>query len=182
MLVDLEEVEKDWYENNGPSHIKRIADHYGIYEHLYNEGYFLPKVHMNVLYSSGDLVYPVYHGNVLKPSEATKAPEVSYESDEDSLWVLTLINLDGHLTEDGKEYIHWCVANIPGNNLKKGNTLIEYLQPIPPRGTGFHRYAFVLYKQDKKIDFSMKQGTIFALLCSVNLKIFSIRNFSSIFL
>lgn len=31
------------------------------------------------------------------------------------------------------------------------------MQPIPPKGTGYHRHVFVLYKQDKKLDFiSMK--------------------------
>ena len=32
--------------------------------------------------------------------------------------------------------------------------MIDYMQPIPPRGAGFSRYIFVLYKQDEKIDFS----------------------------
>lgn len=45
-------------------------------------------------------------------------------------------------------------GNIPGNNIEKGETLVEYLQPFPPKGTGYHRHIFVLYKQDKKIDFS----------------------------
>lgn len=28
------------------------------------------------------------------------------------------------------------------------------MQPFPPKGTGYHRHIFVLYKQNKKLDFS----------------------------
>lgn len=45
-------------------------------------------------------------------------------------------------------------GNIPGNEIEKGDLLVDYLRPIPLSGTGYHRYAFVLYKQDKKLDFS----------------------------
>lgn len=45
-------------------------------------------------------------------------------------------------------------GNIPGNFVEKGETIVEYLQPFPPKGTGYHRHVFVLYKQDKKLDFS----------------------------
>lgn len=45
-------------------------------------------------------------------------------------------------------------GNIPGNQLKSGEVICDYLQPFPMRGTGYHRCVFVLYKQDKKIDFS----------------------------
>lgn len=45
-------------------------------------------------------------------------------------------------------------GNIPGNKIENGETIIEYLQPFPPKGTGYHRFVFILYKQDKKIDFS----------------------------
>lgn len=31
---------------------------------------------------------------------------------------------------------------------------MPYLQPIPPKGTGFHRHVFVLYKQNAKLDLS----------------------------
>ena len=31
---------------------------------------------------------------------------------------------------------------------------MDYLRPIAPRGIGYCRYIFVLYKQTKKIDFT----------------------------
>lgn len=44
-------------------------------------------------------------------------------------------------------------GNIPNDDVSKGETIVPYLQPFPPKGTGFHRHVFVLYKQNKKIDF-----------------------------
>lgn len=36
---------------------------------------------------------------------------------------------------------------------------MEYLRPFPPKGTGYHRHIFVLYKQEKKLDFSKFKKT-----------------------
>lgn len=38
--------------------------------------------------------------------------------------------------------------------MTKGDLIVPYLQPIPPKGTGYHRHIFVLYKQERKLDFS----------------------------
>ena len=45
-------------------------------------------------------------------------------------------------------------GNIPGNDIAKGEEIVNYLQPFPPRGTGSQRMIFVLYKQEKLIDFT----------------------------
>jgi large subunit ribosomal protein L38 len=49
------------------------------------------------------------------------------------------------------------VGNIHGSDLTSGDRLCDYLPPFPPFGTGYHRYAFVLYKQEARIDFSKEQ-------------------------
>lgn len=115
---------------------------------------------MEVLYDlkNGSFL-PVYSGNIIKPSEALEVPLVNYEAHEDSLWTLALTSLDGHLSENDKEYVHWLVANIPGNAVEKGDTIMEYLQPFPLKGTGYHRYVFVLYKQDGKVSYELPKGT-----------------------
>jgi phosphatidylethanolamine-binding protein (PEBP) family uncharacterized protein len=51
------------------------------------------------------------------------------------------------------------VGNIRGSDLSTGDLLCEYLQPFPPSGTGYHRYAFVLYKQEARIDFAKEKRT-----------------------
>lgn len=107
--IDLEACQKEWLTTVGPQHIKKIADHFGIYEHLFGDAYFYPRVPLNITFEieKGDL--PVYYGNVVKPLDAQKKPNVTYESDDNTLWSLILTNPDGHFTEQDKEYIHWFV-------------------------------------------------------------------------
>ncbi|RZC35233.1 39S ribosomal protein L38, mitochondrial, partial [Asbolus verrucosus] len=154
LKIDLEEANKEWLKTSGFYHIKKIADHYGVYEHLFGDAYFLPIVPVSVYFSNNDTLHPVYFGNIIKPSDATEKPEVFYESNDDTLWTLIMTNPDGHFTQQEKEYVHWFVGNIPGNKVDQGETIIEYLQPFPPKGTGYHRHIFILYKQEKKLDFS----------------------------
>ncbi|CAG4990147.1 unnamed protein product [Parnassius apollo] len=101
-----------------------------------------------------------HYGNVIKPAEALEKPLVTYESNENSLWTLVLTNLDGHLTENDKEYVHWLVANIPSNSMEQGDTIVEYLHPFPLKGTGYHRYVFVLYKQNEKVSYDLQKVTL----------------------
>ncbi|KAG5685117.1 hypothetical protein PVAND_014314 [Polypedilum vanderplanki] len=74
--------------------------------------------------------------------------------EEDTMWTLILTYPDGHLTKENSEYVHWMITNIFKNDLAKGEQIVPYLQPIPFKGTGYHRYIFILYKQDKKLDLS----------------------------
>jgi len=48
-------------------------------------------------------------------------------------------------------------ANIKGSDVASGQTIVDYMQPIPVRGTGYHRMIFLLFKQNEKIDFSEEQ-------------------------
>ena len=45
-------------------------------------------------------------------------------------------------------------GNIPGNDVAKGETIVEYLQPVPPKGTGYHRHVFLLLQQNSQMDYS----------------------------
>ncbi|XP_053612666.1 large ribosomal subunit protein mL38 [Plodia interpunctella] len=156
LSIDLSEARSDWLKTISPYHKRQIAEHYGVFEHLYGEGYFIPFMNLDIQYNlKNDLFLPVCCGNVIKPAEALEYPTVSYESDGDSLWTLALTSLDGHLTEGEKEYLHWMVANIPGDSVEKGDTIAEYLRPFPLKGTGYHRYVFVLYKQDGHVSYDL---------------------------
>lgn len=48
-------------------------------------------------------------------------------------------------------------ANIKGGDIKSGETIIDYMQPIPARGTGMHRMVFILFKQNQEIDFTQEK-------------------------
>lgn len=160
LLIDLSKMRKDWLQTDGPFHIRRIAEHYGIYEHLYRDAYFMPTVPLDISYElENDKLVRVYNGNVIKPSEASNAPNVEYSAEDGSLWTLIMTTPDGNLTHTNNEYCHWFIGNIPDNRIKEGEELIDYLRPIAPYGIGYCRYIFVLYKQDCHIDFSKYKRT-----------------------
>lgn len=48
MNVDDEQVKKDWLEMEGQFQVKKIAEHYGIYEHLFGLAYFLPRITLDI--------------------------------------------------------------------------------------------------------------------------------------
>lgn len=53
-----------------------------------------------------------------------------------------------------REWHHWLVGNIPGDNVLKGEVLSEYIGSGPPPDTGLHRYVFLVYEQPGRINFS----------------------------
>nr|XP_020660767.1 39S ribosomal protein L38, mitochondrial [Pogona vitticeps] len=155
LLIPLDDVKAEWERTSGPYHKQRVAEHYGLYQDLFGDATFLPQVILRVEYSQDEEhVTPVYCGNLITPTEALNPPEVSFEADEGSLWTLLLTNLDGHLRDSNLEYVHWLVANIPGNRIEEGEEICHYFPAFPAKGTGYHRYVFLLFKQDQQIDFT----------------------------
>jgi len=51
--------------------------------------------------------------------------------------------------------MYWSVdrGNIPGSDVSRGDTLVDYIQPFPVRGTGAHRFIFVLFEQNKHVNY-----------------------------
>uniref|UniRef100_A0A8C5KAD4 Large ribosomal subunit protein mL38 n=1 Tax=Jaculus jaculus TaxID=51337 RepID=A0A8C5KAD4_JACJA len=153
--ISLEAVQAEWEKTCGPYHKQRLAEYYGLYRDLFHGATFIPWVPLHVAYAVGEEdLMPVYHGNEVTPTEAAQAPEVTYEADKGTMWTLLLTNLDGHLLEPDAEYVHWLITNIPGNRVSEGQETCPYLPPFPAHGSGFHRFAFLLFKQDKPINFS----------------------------
>lgn len=54
-----------------------------------------------------------------------------------------------------REYLHWIVTNIGGNNVASGNPVTSYMGPAPPIGT--HRYVFALFKQPNQTPLQIKE-------------------------
>jgi len=152
--VDLEVVRKQWVESGSVfDEIYNAAELYGLYEDLYEHGYFKPCTMLDVKYQYKDVLVPVYRGNMVKPREAEVAPQVKFDSSESAQWCLTMVGLDCSMKGEG-EVLHWLVGNISGSDLNTGETLCKYLKPFPAFGSGYHRFAFVLYRQEGQIDFS----------------------------
>jgi len=70
--IPLLEVEKEWRKESAGKHIEAIAEHYGIYEDLFNGDYFTPVTNLHICYDyDDDLVTPVYYGNRIFPAEVS---------------------------------------------------------------------------------------------------------------
>jgi len=161
LSVDLDTVRREWRQGGTVfQDIFTAAQLYGIFEDTFQHASFMPCLHLDISYPGDGVAVPVHRGNIVKPHEAARQPEVSWVSKEDTLWTLAMVSLDSHLTSPGQEYLHWLVGNIKGSDLASGHTLANYLQPFPPFGTGFHRFVFILYHQDTNIDFSVEQRNV----------------------
>ena len=70
---------------------------------------------------------PVYKGNVV-----SSASLVTSSSHDTAAWCLAMLDLD--CSKMG-EVLHWLVGNITNSDLRTGQTLCQYLQPLPAFGT-----------------------------------------------
>lgn len=50
-----------------------------------------------------------------------------------------------------REILHWLVVNIKGNDVSTGQTISSYKGSGPPKGSGLHRYIFIVYEQNAQI-------------------------------
>lgn len=155
LSIDMDVVREIWLNTKSPLDLHRIADHYGVFQDLFGDAYFKPVVPLEIGYQiQDDKFVRVYTGNVIKPSEAHESPSVNYSAKDDTLWTLIMSTPDGNLQNSNNEYCHWFIGNIPGNAVEKGEQILDYMKPIPSRGIGYYRYIFVLYKQNKRLDYS----------------------------
>lgn len=46
--ADLDRVKEEWLKTSGQTQIKDIATHYGVYEHLFGYGFFMPRIPLNI--------------------------------------------------------------------------------------------------------------------------------------
>jgi hypothetical protein len=60
-------------------------------------------------------------------------------------------------------YIHWIEANITGNEIKTGYTILPYKGPSPPPNTGIHHYIFELYEQHGLNELGKINSRIFSI-------------------
>ncbi|XP_049878999.1 protein D2-like isoform X2 [Pectinophora gossypiella] len=111
-----------------------------------------PVALATVRYPSGA---EVKEGNELTPTAVKDIPTVIWEASPSDLYTLVMTDPDAPSRKDPKfrEWHHWLVGNIQGNQVGTGETLSAYVGSGPPEGTGLHRYVFLVYKQPNKLSF-----------------------------
>ncbi|KAI9562911.1 hypothetical protein GHT06_010367 [Daphnia sinensis] len=106
-----------------------------------------PAGTIDVEYDSGAVVK---EGNELTPTEVQNEPaRVKWPAEKDAHYTLMLIDPDAptRTKPTAREWQHWLVVNIPGDDFKRGDVLSQYVGSAPPKGSGLHRYVFLVYKQ-----------------------------------
>uniref|UniRef100_A0A915KJB5 Phosphatidylethanolamine-binding protein n=1 Tax=Romanomermis culicivorax TaxID=13658 RepID=A0A915KJB5_ROMCU len=94
-------------------------------------------------------------GNTLTPTQVKNEPTSIRWRTADPKALYTLIMTDpdapSRMEPTFREWHHWLVVNITGNDIKAGDTLSEYIGSGPPEKTGLHRYVFLVYQQKGRI-------------------------------
>ena len=70
MVIDLNSVQTEYHKEFGPTQIKIVAEHYGIFRDLFDNAIFYPYLPLDVCYDyNEEQVTPVYSGNFILPCE-----------------------------------------------------------------------------------------------------------------
>ncbi|KAM7340698.1 hypothetical protein ACRRTK_001313 [Alexandromys fortis] len=95
-------------------------------------------------------------GKVLTPTQVQNRPSsISWDGrDPGKLYTLVLTDPDAPSRKDPKfrEWHHFLVVNMKGNDISSGKVLSDYVGSGPPSGTGLHRYVWLVYEQDKPLN------------------------------
>ncbi|TKA55357.1 hypothetical protein B0A53_02281 [Rhodotorula sp. CCFEE 5036] len=111
---------------------------------------FNPKITVHATYPSSK-VGNVQPGSTYAVSETQDEPTVSFNApagQPEAKYTVVLADPDAPSREDPKwgPYMHFALADVvPGQ--AAGTTLVGYMGPAPPQGTGPHRYVFLVYAQ-----------------------------------
>lgn len=111
-----------------------------------------PGSQLDVLFDCGSINL----GNTFTPLQVRNRPTVTWKNAKpNELYTLIMTDpgaIEGRNPND-KEWHHWIVGNIPGNDVDKGDILTSFCPSGPPKDSGVHRYVFLLFKQSGKLDF-----------------------------
>ncbi|KAJ8711434.1 hypothetical protein PYW07_008676 [Mythimna separata] len=128
-----------------------------------------PFHRMTVLYHSKSLV----EGDILTPTEVKDIPLVTWDNFPDKFYTVVKTDPDAPSRQKPtyREWLHWMVVNVPGDDIAAGDTIAEYVGAGPSRDTGLHRYVLLVYEQPDRMRFnetrlsnrSMANRTLFSV-------------------
>lgn len=149
-----------WQECAGHARVRTMARHHHIYEHVFEpsgEGEAMETKrlmsasaakNLNVSYGPDLATDNVHRGNILAAAQTSEPPRLNFSVGNGELYTVLMVSPDG-LRGNGSEVLaHWVLTNVKDSaDLASASCAAEYLPAIPLKGTGYHRYAFVLLQQ-----------------------------------
>jgi phosphatidylethanolamine-binding protein (PEBP) family uncharacterized protein len=95
----------------------------------------------------------INYGNIIESNLTIEKPIFNYSFENNTFYTLIMFDPDAPTQAHpiNSPWLHWLVGNITKDSL--GDTLVPYSYASPPKGTGYHKYIFLLLKQKNKINF-----------------------------
>ncbi|KAM7017720.1 phosphatidylethanolamine-binding protein 1 [Tautogolabrus adspersus] len=97
-------------------------------------------------------------GKVLTPTQVQNRPTcIEWAGcDSSKMYTLALTDPDAPSRKDPKfrEWHHFLVVNMKGNDVSSGCVMSDYVGSGPPKGTGLHRYVWLVYEQSGSLNCS----------------------------
>ncbi|XP_069816838.1 phosphatidylethanolamine-binding protein 1-like [Dendropsophus ebraccatus] len=94
-------------------------------------------------------------GQVVTPTQVQNRPtSISWEGmDSSKLYTIALTDPDApsRKTPKFREWHHFLVVNVKGNDISSGCVLSDYIGAGPPKGSGLHRYVWLVYEQKEQL-------------------------------
>ncbi|XP_064482776.1 protein D1-like isoform X2 [Ornithodoros turicata] len=130
-----------------------------------------------------------YDARVISLGEKLSVQETSRQPQVDLSWTCALTSLlmvdpdaPSRVNPTERFWRHWFVVNIPPKcGVLSGDVITSYAGPDPPKGTGHHRYVFLVYSQNASIDKHALNATLSQERGKFNLTLItSLRNISTL--
>ena len=115
---------------------------------------FRNRIPLKISYIHQQFTVVADEGCLIEPEYASKSPSIEFAADPASYHAIVMIDPDAPSVHDPqyRQFVHWIVLNIPGNNLNSGLTVAKYVQAGPAYNSGYHRYIFLLFDQGRRLD------------------------------
>ncbi|XP_044266932.1 protein D2-like [Tribolium madens] len=118
----------------------------------------VPSILPSIPSSQITIIYPkktVDLGQEFAPQDVRDEPQVQWEADPEKYYTLVMTDPDAPSRRCPfvAEVLHWLVGNIKGCDMSTGEVIAEYRGAGPPRGTGWHRYLFMIYEHAQPVTF-----------------------------
>nr|XP_018913583.1 PREDICTED: protein D3-like isoform X2 [Bemisia tabaci]XP_018913584.1 PREDICTED: protein D3-like isoform X2 [Bemisia tabaci]XP_018913585.1 PREDICTED: protein D3-like isoform X2 [Bemisia tabaci] len=132
------------YTGRDQKEIENIFKKHGIIPDLIDDA---PQYELNMRYAGA--ISPDF-GTKHRPEELKFPPfAIRFETIPHVMYSLFMFDLDSPLRKNAtkRPYVHWSLVNIPNYSILHAETLVKYIGPSPEKGTGLHRYVFLIYQQ-----------------------------------